>query len=80
MGCQDGKPLGEQPQPLLTPLFRIFAPPWAAPIKSEQIFFWGLQAPATGQLGGSSCLTQPSPRFQRSYRKNLRKLIIHQGC
>lgn len=50
MGCQDGKPLGDQPQPLLTPLFRIFAPPWAAPIKREHIFIWGLQAPALGQL------------------------------
>lgn len=72
--------LKNSPSPFSPHFLGYLHPPGLPRSKVSKFFFWGLQAPATGQLGGSSCLTQPSPRFQRSYRKNLRKLIIHQGC
>lgn len=73
MGCQDGKPLEEQPQPLLTPLFRIFAPPWAAPIKSEQIFFLGAAGASYGaarqQLVPDPALPSLSEELSKEFAK-----------
>lgn len=77
MRCWYGKQLGEQPQPLLTPLFGIFAPPWAAPIKREQIFLGA--AGASYGAARQQLVPDPAlPSLSRSYQKNLRKLIIHQ--